>query len=250
MLILIGDLLSDSAAITMKPYKITEIIHATPDVDIFKMSAQDGTRLNFEPGMFVMLNYVNSETGEKIARAFSIASAPNSESLDFFVHMVHGRFTSKLDNAKVGDVYYVSGPYVQFKFNPNSDSKVLFIAGGTGIAPFMSMLRHIKNISSGNDVILIYSVRYPNEIIEKEELESLAKEIKLKTVVTVSRPQPGDGWTGETGHIDAKMISKYASDIKERGVYISGPLAFTKAMKEVVASLGIPPEKVRADVWG
>jgi Na+-transporting NADH:ubiquinone oxidoreductase subunit F len=242
--------LDNSAIIIQKPYVITEIVHATPDVDIFRMAAQDGTRLNFDPGMFVMLNYVNNETGEKIARAFSIASAPNSEVLDFFVHMIHGRFTSKLDTAKVGDIYYVSGPYGQFKFDAKSDKKVLFIAGGTGIAPFMSMLKHIRNISSGNDVILIYSIRYPNEIIAKEDLESLEKEINLKMVITVTRPQQGDGWSGETGHIDSNMLNRHVSDIMERSIYICGPLSFTKAMKEVVASMGVKPEKVKADVWG
>jgi ferredoxin-NADP reductase len=236
--------------ITQKPYVISEIIHETPDVDTIRYKAQDGTRLNFDPGMFVMITYSNPDTKEKIARAFSIASAPGSETLEFFVHMIHGRFTSHLDTAKVGDTYYMSGPYGQFRFVPAEDHKVLFIAGGTGLAPMMSMLRYVKDLGSDNDIVLIYSVRFPNEIIRKEELGELEKEIKMKLVVTVTRPQEGDGWAGETGHIGQEMIKKYAPDYKERKVYVCGPLAFTKAMQEVCTSLEIPKEMVKADVWG
>jgi len=237
-------------AIVQKPYVISEIIHETPDVDIIRFRASDGTKLAFDPGMFVMITYSNPDTKEKIARAFSIASAPNYDTLEFFVHMIHGRFTSHLDTAKVGDVYYMTGPYGQFRFVPSEDKKVLFIAGGTGLAPMMSMLRYINDLHSDNDVVLIYSVRFPNEIIRKQELEDLSKSIKLSTVVTVTRPQEGDGWTGETGHISTDMVKKYAPDFMERKVFICGPLNFTKAMHDVCTAIGISEDKIKADVWG
>ncbi len=237
-------------AIMQKPYEISEIIHETPDVDVIRFKAQDGTKLNFDPGMFVMITYSNPATNEKLARAFSIASAPGYDTLEFFVHMIHGRFTSHLDGAKPKDIYYMSGPYGQFRFVPDQDKKVLFIAGGTGLAPMMSMIRYVKDLKSDNDILLLYSVRFPNEIIRKSELEELSSEINLKTVVTVTRPQDGDGWTGEKGHIGQDMIKKYAPDYMERKVYVCGPLAFTKAMQEVCTSLGIPKEMIKADVWG
>ena len=164
--------------------------------------------------------------------------------------MIHGRFTSHLDTAKVGDIYYVTGPHGQFKFVPQEDKKVLFIAGGTGIAPFISMLREIKQLSSGNDVSLIYSVKYPNEIIRKTELEDLAKSLTLKTTITVTRPKEGDGWTGYTGHINGDMIMKSTPDFLERTPYICGPLAFVKALKDALVLLGVKQEKIKADVWG
>ncbi|MEM3177665.1 MAG: FAD-binding oxidoreductase [Candidatus Micrarchaeaceae archaeon] len=236
--------------INQKPYVITEIIDATPDVKVFKFKAQDGSTIDFDPGMFMMLTYVDKNTNEKITRAFSIASAPNSETIDFYIHMIHGRLTSKMEDAKVGDVYYMTGPYGQFKFVPSADRKVLYIAGGTGLAPFMSMLKQVKALNSGNDIILLYSVRFPNEIIMKDELLQLEKEIGMKMIVTVTRPQPNDGWTGETGHIDANMIKKYVSDLSERTAYICGPLPFVKAMKASLAELGVDNAKVKADVWG
>jgi ferredoxin-NADP reductase len=233
-----------------KPYRITEMLKETPNVTLFRLESEDKAELEFDSGMFIMLAYKDAATGEKTARAYSIASAPGQDFLEFYISMVHGKLTSRLEAAKVGDVYYVTGPYGQFKFSPNQEKKVLFIAGGTGIAPFMSMLRRIRLLSSGNDVILLYSVRYPNEIIRKDELAELTEGLGIKTVVTVTRPQYGDGWTGQTGHIDADMIKKYAPDFAERAPYICGPLAFSKALKDALIALGMPEQRIKADIWG
>jgi glycine betaine catabolism B len=197
-----------------------------------------------------MITYMGNQTTETVARAFSLAGLPGSDILEFEIAMIHGRFTHHLDDAKIGDVYYVTGPHGQFKFIPETDHKVLFIAGGTGLAPFMSMLREIKQRNTGNDVKLLYSIRYVTEIIRKQELEDLSKSMTLDTTITVTRPQPGDVWSGETGHINADMIKRHVSDLNERGCYICGPLAFVKAVKEALVSLGVPLDKIKADVWG
>ncbi|MCL4373387.1 MAG: FAD-binding oxidoreductase [Candidatus Marsarchaeota archaeon] len=233
-----------------KPYVITFIGKETPEVTLFRFNPQDNAKIKFDPGMFVMVEYANASTKEKISRAFSIASSPTQPYLEFFISMIHGRFTSHLDTAKEGDIYYITGPYGQFRFVPSEEKKVLFLAGGTGLAPFMSMLRQIRDLGSGNDIVLIYSVKYPTEIIRKEELDELEKALNLKTVVTVTRPQEGDGWSGEKGHISADTIRKYAPDFNERTVYVCGPLGFVKAMKDAAEILGIDTSKLKADVWG
>jgi ferredoxin-NADP reductase len=114
----------------------------------------------------------------------------------------------------------------------------------------MSMLRDIKSKNSGTDVVLLYSVRYPNEVIRKNELAELEGLLALKAIVTVTRPQPDDGWTGQTGHVDAEMIKRYSPDFMERKAYLCGPLPFVKAIKEALISLGMKEESVKVDVWG
>ncbi len=241
---------SSGKAADQKPYVLKGIVKETPDVWVFSFAAQDGSTMSFDPGMFVMLTYVDKVTNERITRAFSIASAPNAETLDFFIHMVHGKMTSKLENTAVGDVYYVTGPHGQFKFMASEQKKVLFIAGGTGLAPFMSMLRQIEGEHLGTDVALIYSVRYPNEIIRSAELESMVKGLGMKLFITVTRPDGKDSWPGEKGHIDEAMVRRCVPDAAERTAYVCGPLNFVKAMKDVLACSGVKPEKVKADVWG
>lgn len=241
---------STGKVVDQKPYVLKSIVKETPDVWIFSFAAQDGSTLSFDPGMFVMLTYVDKATNERITRAFSIASAPNAETLDFFIHMVHGRLTSKLENLAVGDACYVTGPHGQFRFIASEQKKVLFIAGGTGLAPFMSMLRQIGREHLGTDIVLIYSVRYPNEIIRSEELKSMVESLDMKLFVTVTRPDEKDGWSGEKGHIDEAMVRRCVPDAAERTAYVCGPLNFVKAMKDVLAASGLKPDKVKADVWG
>ncbi len=236
--------------IVKKPYAIVELFNTAKDVDVLRLKAIDDATLSFDPGMFVMLIYKDSVSGAEISRAFSLASSPDSKTLDFIIAMIHGQFTSKLDVAKPGDVLYVSGPHGQFKFDANKDKKVLFLAGGTGLAPFISMLRLIREKNLQIDVNLIYSIKHPDEIILKEELESYVKDLGMKMTITVTRDDGAESWTGEKGHIDANMISRHAPDFLERGAYICGPLNFVKAMKDALVSIKYPADKISADVWG
>ncbi len=233
-----------------KPYVLAEIKKITPLVTSFSFKAHDGTGIDFVPGMFAMLKYKNGVTQENIARAFSMANMPSSESLEFLISLIHGRLTSKLETAKVGDVYYISAPYGQFKFDTESNNKLLFLAGGTGIAPFLSMLRFLEKNGTKADCVMIYSVKYGNEVICKEELEKMQKDMGIRLSVTVTRPTEGDGWTGETGHINADMIKKYAPDFSERVCYICGPPAFVTALKGDLQSLNVDSKQIKAEMWG
>ncbi|MDE1804307.1 MAG: FAD-dependent oxidoreductase [Candidatus Micrarchaeota archaeon] len=238
--------------ITKKPYVITEIIKETPDVSLFKFKAQDGSTLSYDPGMFVMIHYRNPQTGEEIGRAFSLASKPDDAELEFAISMIHGRFTSHLDTANVGDVYYFSGPYGQFKYNPTENKKVLFVAGGTGVAPFLSMLRLIDEKKYDTDVKLIYSMRHPEEIIRKGELDSYKSTMKFDYVITVTRQETDadKSWQGEHGHVDAEMIKRHLNDTPERTCYVCGPLKFTKAVQDALTAIGVDKSRIKADVWG
>ena len=241
----------NSYPIEKRLYELSESFSGTSEVQIVRMKPVDQKPMNFDPGMFAMISGIEEGTGKMlVARAFSIASEPNSHDLEFFVVKEHSGHTSYLTISKPGDRYYVVGPHGQFKYVPQEDTKVLFIAGGTGLAPFMSMIRHIKNINAKIDAMLLYSVKFPTEIICKEELEKTCADLGISLVVTVTRPQDGDQWKGETGHIDSSMISRHAPDVGARTAYICGPLAFVKAIKDALTSLNVTNEKIKADVWG
>ncbi|MCL4363027.1 hypothetical protein M1439_01095 [Candidatus Marsarchaeota archaeon] len=241
----------NSYPIEKRLYELSESFSGTPEVQIVRMKPVNQKPMNFDPGMFAMISGVEKDTGKLlVARAFSIASEPNSQDLEFFVVKEHGGHASYLTISKPGDRYYVVGPHGQFKYVPQEDSKVLFVAGGTGLAPFMSMIRHIKNTNAKIDAMLLYSVKFPTEIICREELERTCADLGMPLAVTVTRPQDGDQWKGETGHINGSMISRHAPDVKDRTTYICGPLAFVKAVKDALAGLDVANEKIKADVWG
>ncbi|MGI0100924.1 MAG: ferredoxin--NADP reductase [Candidatus Micrarchaeaceae archaeon] len=244
----------ETIPITERKYELAERIDETPEVLIIKLMPDDNLHVRFDPGMFMMITGVDTAGKRYTARAYSIASDPSTQGMEFTVikEPKHGEHigTSHFVEANIGDIFMLKGPNGQFRFDPKVNRKVMFIAGGTGLAPFISMLRHIKVTGSSSDVVLLYSVKYPTEVIRKDELSGYADSIGIRLVVTVTRPQPGDGWSGQTGHADKDMIAKYAPDFKERTMYICGPLEFVKAVKDALAALGVQPDMVKADVWG
>lgn len=237
-----------------KKYTLVESIDATPEVIIAHFRPDDGKAVPFDAGMFSMISGIDAAGKRYVARALSIASDPSSPTLEYFIVKQHmlgtAMHTSHFTEANVGDVFMIGGPHGQFRFDPDKDMKVCFIAGGTGLAPFMSMLRHLKLINSKVDVKLFYSVKFPAEIILPNELKDFEKSIKLNTTITVTRPVPGDGWTGPTGHINPDMLKKFCPDINTRMCYICGPLAFVRAVKDALAAITIPEIRISADVWG
>ncbi len=240
--------------VTEKLYKLTEKIDETPEVLTIRFAPDDGLAVQFDPGMFYMISGVDAAGKKYVYRSFSIASDPASPVMEYYI-VKHNHIGTQLEHdshfvaSNIGDKYYMKGPFGQFRFDPDENKKVLFVAGGTGLAPFISMLRHIEKVGSGNDVDLLYSIKYPTEIIRKQELEDFEKRLGLKTTITVTRPQEGDGWSGETGHVNAEMIKRHSPDVTERTCYICGPPAFVKAIKDALSSLGVKPERISADVW-
>jgi ferredoxin-NADP reductase len=146
-------------------------------------------------------------------------------------------------------MYWVSAPYGQFKFELNPNQKFLFIAGGTGVAPFFSMIRYARSIGQKIDASMLYSIKHPFDFIGKDEMDIFVGD-GLKLTTTVTRPQPEDQWSGPTGHIDAEMIRKYAPDFADRVCYICGPPNFVNAMKQAIVSLGIDEKSIKAEMWG
>jgi ferredoxin-NADP reductase len=241
--------------IVERKYFLSEKVDETPEVLIVGLKPEDGQPSSFDPGMFMMISGLDKSTGQRfVARAYSIASDPSSQNMEFFVikEPTHGDHIGRSHwaDAQIGDPFLLKGPSGQFRFDPAKDNKVLFIAGGTGLAPFMSMLRHMKVVDAHTDAVMFYSVKFPTEIIRKDELNDMSNTLSLRVMVTVTRPAPGDGWTGLTGHIDAAMIEQYAPDFAERMCYVCGPLPFVKAVKDAMTALNVPPQRVSADVWG
>ena len=233
-----------------KPYVLESVEKLTPDVARFRFRAQDGAAVDFTPGMFAMLAWRNPETGEEIARAYSISSVPGVDYFEFIVTLIHGKLTGKLEAAKPGDVYYVSGPYGMFKIDAEAGRKLLFLAGGSGIVPFISMMKWVKSKGESVDANVIYSIRFPCEVICKDELQQFVENAGMKLAITVTRPAEGDGWTGQTGRINADIVKKYAPDFLERTCFICGPMAFVNALKEVLNGLGVKDSEIKAETWG
>jgi len=224
----------------MKKYSIDEITPLKDSVKLFRIVPDDKKNMGFKPGQFVKL----CDVEERVYRPYSIASSPDEEYLEFAVKMVGGQFTSYLDGLRVGDALLVDGPFGDFTFE--GQEKCVFIAGGTGIAPLMSIIRYIEEKNVKGDFTLFFSCKHTKDILFRDELEKLEN---VKAVFTLTREEPED-WKGEKGRVCEEMINKYVKDVEKQHWYVCGPLAMCLNLRKRIVGMGGKDEKIKIEGWG
>jgi glycine betaine catabolism B len=226
--------------------KIARIVDETEHVKTYHFDISED--MNFKPGQFVMLSLdVTDENGvvKPVKRAYSIASAPHEKELALTIKIYSdGKLSSQLGKYGVSDVLALSGPYGKFTFE-DPKVPVVFIVGGTGIAPMRSMWKSVLNSGSGTQMQLLYSTRHEEEIIYAAELEALKE--KMASVVTITRPS--EGYSGLTGRIDRAFIEKHVQDPKSCMFYICGAPGMVRDMKETLAALEVDKEQIFHEAW-
>ncbi len=149
-----------------------------PDLRVFKIAMNDGASLNFTPGQFSTLGLIGND-GNMIMRAYSIASNPANAEVEFFIVKKHdGLFTPKLFELKVGDQIFMNPRcvgHMSLSHVPET-TDMLWVATGTGIVPFMSLLRSVPNICENRKVVLIYGARQVHDLGYMDELNKFQKD--------------------------------------------------------------------------
>lgn len=227
-------------------YRITSIEAMADGIKIFRMGAEN-ERLQYQSGQFVMLHALGGDGETTVKRPYSLASSPDQPYLEFCIKMVGGQMTSLLDKAKVGDVYGVEGPMGHFFYE--GQESCAFVAGGTGIAPCIGMLRTIRDRGIRGKFLLLYSTKTRDSAIYLEELEEMKRIGVADVVITLTRETP-KGWKGESGRIDERMIMKHARDVRWYSWYLCGPLEMAMKLKECLVRNGADTSTVRLEGWG
>jgi len=216
---------------------VKEVLQETPRVKLIRLEFPQ--KLAFKPGQWVGVwcdDFIG-ENNKPLRRAFSIASLPDEPYIELCVARGHA-LSAHLQDLKPGSKVHLDGPYGMFWLRPAQ--KYLFIAGGTGIAPFRSMIH--QALSEGKEVVLIYSMKTPSDFIYRKELESL-KGLKLVPTITVEGyPQ----WEGERGRAQT-FLHKYFK--KGYDVYVCGPPPMVEAVNQKLEELGQPHELIHEDKW-
>lgn len=185
--------------------KLIDRVEIAPGLGSFVFEAQNGEGFDFTPGQFV--SFSAEIDGKRITRAYSIASAPAPSHavrrFELYLNLApEGIFSRLLFAMKSGDTVEMRPPLGMFVLRqPPRDS--LFIATGTGIAPFRSMLQaHLK--ASSPSFTLLFGVRYESHLMYRAEFEELAARFpQFRFWPTLSRPEPD--WTGRTGHVQGHL---------------------------------------------
>lgn len=209
--------------------------------------------LSFQPGQYAAISFYNGKK-QSPTRCFSIVSSPTEQDILQFSTRINGRFTKSLSRLQADDVVNVFGPFGGFVFDLAQDKKSVFIAGGIGITPFISMMRYASTLKSDNSVNLFYSVATDQGIPFKEELINIGENnSNLKTVFAVSHGDITDESLKNrsfSGFIDSDAISKnIEGNLSDYKFYICGPPPFMAIIKNNLEKAGIPPEMILTEAF-
>lgn len=196
--------------------------------------------------------------GMSVTRAYSLSSSPKDSlegKYELTIKLVDGGLMSRfiLNNWKVGTEVEVSAPEGHFDYQPLRDAKkVVCLAGGSGITPFVSMANAIADGDEDFEMTLLYGSRNKDVIIFKDELDAImAKCDKVKVVHVLSDKDAdvsGDGF--ESGFITADLIKKYAPDNENYSVFICGPQHMYDFLDKELEKLNLEKKFIRHEMFG
>ena len=211
--------------------KLIYRIDIAPDLAILRLQPADGSPVpDFKAGQFVTLGVKFPGEQNVTNRAYSISSAPEEKRYyELYIRLarepVMGKVTSALFDMKIGDTLYWRKPAGAFtledrKADGSPDNRrLVLIASGTGLAPFVSYVLHLKNIKSERKVALLHGARNVQELGYRSMFEMLEKENGNFTYIpTVSRPgdELSKGWHGRTGRVESLLARNSAESTLEQ----------------------------------
>jgi ferredoxin-NADP reductase len=231
---------------------VADIRRETASTSTLRLVPETGALPPFQAGQYVNL-FVSLE-GIRTARPYSISSAPSSTAYyDLTVRRAADGFVSPflLDAVRKGDRFETTGPEGSFFHNPLfHGNDLVFVAGGSGITPFMSMIREATDRDLDRRIHLIYGSRDPEDIIFREELEDRAARFE-RFVFTPVISEPPPGYTGLTGFITADLIRTcLGDDLKGKMFYLCGPEEMYRFCLPELERLGIPGRRIRHEIYG
>jgi ferredoxin-NADP reductase len=220
--------------------KLIRYKEIAPDVRHFWFEIPDMEEFRFVPGQFVSLSGIVN--GKKVTRAYSIASCWHGNKFELCLNEVKdGIFSPFLFRLKPGDTVEMKGPHGMFvlKEPPNHS---MFVATGTGIAPFLPMLQDRLARDSEHDYILVFGVRYDHSVLYKEIFEEMASKHKnFKFICTVTRPGPE--WKGNSGRVQQYVFGEIG-DRRDLDVYICGLKEMVNDVRDRLKELGFDKKQI------
>jgi ferredoxin-NADP reductase len=205
------------------------------------------------PGQHVDIR-LTAEDGYQAQRSYSIASPPEDDLLALTVELVEDGEVSPylVCDLHVGDRFELRGPIGgYFVWTAATQGPLWLIAGGSGIAPLMAMLRHRVRRKLRTPTLLLYSSRSVQDIIYRTELDAIEhSDPNLRVVNTLTREQPA-GWMGRRGRICRALLAELGFPPRQRpNIFVCGPTPFVEDVSRYLVSLGYDPLLIKTERFG
>nr|GAP19430.1 predicted ferric reductase [Levilinea saccharolytica] len=202
----------------------------------------DGHRgFRFQPGQFAWITAGSSPFADA-EHPFSISSsAEDPQRLSMTIKAL-GDFTSTVKDMKPGQRVYLDGAFGSFSVDRHPHARgFVFIAGGIGITPMMSMLSTLADRGDRRPLWLLYANRDWESVTFREELEALKQRLDLRVIHFLEDP-PAD-WQGETGYINAEKLTRHLPPERAQNMYemfICGPKPMMDAVEKALVQIKVP----------
>lgn len=202
----------------------------------------------FQAGQYGGFTLIDPEFTDDhgITRRFSLISAPDDPHLCIATRIQKSAFKRNLQNLQPGQEIKFAGPIGNFILHEDSQTPAVLIAGGIGLAPFYSMIRHTLKHQPERRLFLFYGNQTLADSALIQELQDLANAHPQFTFVpTFANPHPE--WQGETGFISDDMLVKYVKDLDQPIYYVCGSPAMVAVMQQLLKDMLISDEKVKVE---
>lgn len=214
-------------------YFIDEVNDLGSQVVEIRLTTKTGA-MSYQPGQFAYFRVFNKSL-YKEAHPFSMSSAPNDSFLRFSVKAL-GDYTNQLLSLKKGEEAQIEGPFGKFSYLNYRGKRLIWIGGGIGITPFLSMARALRK--GERKVDLYYSVSDKKEGVYSAELNQLARKKNFQLITVVSE---------KDGRLTAGQVRKRSGYIQKAEIFICGPSGMMAALRKQFLQLGLPDEKIHTE---
>ncbi len=180
-------------------------------------------------------------------RTFSLVSAPHEPELEFATRMRSTAFKNAIAAAPSGMELAWDGPYGSFTLHKNAAKPAVFLAGGIGITPFMSITKTAIHDKLPHQIYLFHGNNRPEDAPFLNDLTAMGKSNPNFHYIPAmsAMEKSSQPWDGERGYIDKSMLGRYVTDLNAPIYYIAGPAAMVTAMRKTLAEAGIDEDNIR-----
>ncbi|MFW6053865.1 MAG: ferric reductase-like transmembrane domain-containing protein [Persicimonas sp.] len=196
---------------------------------------------SFEAGQFYWVT-IGASPFSLREHPFSASSAPEELPSIRFLIQEAGDFTDTIGSVPPGTTTYLDGPYGIFTTDGRDAPGLAFVAGGVGIAPVLSILRHLRAHDDSKPVRLLYGARDLDHAVYLDELEQMQEEEQLDFRFELVLSSPPTGWTGPTGVLDATHLEAFFDEtgFQRWSYFICGPTIMMRAVGLALGDMGVP----------
>jgi Na+-transporting NADH:ubiquinone oxidoreductase subunit F len=228
----------------------SEIEDLTYDMKRFRFELKEPSEIKFVAGQYVQLRCPKYKgNNEEVYRAYSIASDPKENSyIDLIIRMVPNGICTTwcFKHLKEGDPVKLNGPYGDFRLS-ETQAPMIFVAGGSGMAPFVSILSEMRNTGSKRQAKYYYGGNTTKDQCMAEEMKKFEEQLDgFEFIPVVANPEEGANWDGETGLV-TEAVQRNFKDLSGHEGYLCGSPGMIDASIKVFKELGMPEENVYYD---